>query len=102
MTEYLLTKEDIEKYGLVYEPNESLCKLFNTGIHYDCNYYKDRSWTHRTSPTIDNECKKMICETINLKFPPNWQKRVHSVFVLPIEPMDGQGVMCRRIYIKGC
>jgi len=98
--EQLFSKEDIEKFGFLYESDSTKCKMHNIGIHYDCNYYKDGKWTNQTTPAINDEWRKSASEIIRVRMNPTW-KYIHSVFVLSITPQEGQGVMCRRVYIRG-
>jgi len=95
----LFTKEDIEKYGFVYEPDESKCKITKTGPHYDCNYYKDGQFTGKIDHEIDDEWKSGTAEVVKARMP-NW-KYIHSVFVPDISPLSGKGVLCRWVMIKG-
>ena len=98
--EELFSREDIEKFGFLYESDSTKCKMLNVGIHYDCNYYKDGKWTRQTTPEVNDEWRTQAAEVIRARVNPYW-KYLHSVFVMPISPMDGLGVMCRRVYVKG-
>ena len=48
----LFTKEEIEKYGFIYEPDVTKCKTTKTGPHYKCNYYKDDDLQFREVVTM--------------------------------------------------
>lgn len=95
----LFTKEEIEKYGFIYEPDASKCKTTKTGPHYKCNYYKDGVFTDTTVPVLTDEWKAMTAEVIKARMP-RWT-HLHSVFVPEVSPMSGQGVMCQFVMIKG-
>lgn len=101
--ENLLTKEDIEKFGFIYEPDESKCKLRKIKMHFDCNYYKDGEWTNRTTPIVDDEWKKRCGEVLKAE-KENWSVKwthLHSVGVADLKPMSGEGVACRWVMIQG-
>ncbi len=101
--EELFSKEDIEKYGFLYEPDSSKCTSYNIGLHFDCNYYKDGQWTNRTSPETNDEWKSYASDYIKERmegYNLHW-KYIYSVFVPLISPLSGEGVMCRRVYIRG-
>jgi len=101
--EELFSREDIEKFGFLYESDSTKCRMYNTSLHFDCNYYKDGKWTNQTSPEITDEWKQYASDWIKQRmagFGIQW-KYLNSVFVMPISPLQGQGVMCRRVYVKG-
>ena len=98
MTE-LLTKEEIEKYGFVYEPDVTKCKTGKLGIHYKCNYYKDGKFTNTEQPEITDEWKIGALKVIKMRMPA--YKYIHSVFVPDVKPMSGAGVMCQFVMMKG-
>ena len=95
----LFTKEEIEKYGFIYEPDVIKCKTTKTGPHYKCNYYKDGKFTNTEQPVLTDEWKTGVAEVIKMRMP-DW-KHLHSVFVADVSPMSGQGVMCQFVMIKG-
>lgn len=96
----LFTKEEIEKYGFIYEPDETKCKTTKTGPHYCCNYYKDGKLTNPERPVLTEEWKARAAETIKARMP-QWTY-LHSVFV-PDMPLTGGGnsVMCQFTMIRG-
>lgn len=95
----LLTKEDIEKAGFIYEPDETKCKTRKIKLHFDCNYYESGSWVERTTPEITQEWKDG-CGQVLLRDAYFWS-HINKVFVPEVEPMSGGGVMCRWVMIKG-
>jgi hypothetical protein len=99
----LFSKEDIEKFGFIYEPDETKCKSWNSGLHFDCNYYKYGDWTSRNSPELTDEWKQHAIDWIKERTKSSkleW-KHINSIWVPSISPMQGEGVMCRRVYVKG-
>jgi len=99
MENNLLTREDIESADFIYEPDASKCKTRKIRMHYDCNYYQSGSWEHRTTPEITPEWKE-ACKKALLRDAYYWS-HIHDVFVPPIAPLQGQGVMCRWVMIRG-
>lgn len=96
----LFTKEDIKKYGFIYEPDATKCKVAQTGPHYKCNYYKNGEFTNSEQPVLTDEWKSSSAEVIKMR-KPQWT-HLHSVFVFDVvSPMSGEGVMCQFIMIKG-
>lgn len=95
----ILTKEEIEKFGFIYETDVTKCKTAKTGPHFDCNYYMDGIWTHQSQSELTEEYKVNVVENIKLHYP-SW-KYINSVFVPNIEPRLGRGVMCRFVMITG-
>lgn len=95
----LFTKEEIEKYGFIYEPDVTKCKTRKTGPHYKCNYYKNGEFTHPEQPVLTDEWKSGSAEVIKMRMP-QWM-HLHSVFVPDVFPMSGEGVMCQFVMIKG-
>jgi|ERR1041385_1765557 hypothetical protein len=95
----LLTKEEIEKSGFTYEPDESKCKTLKLRLHFDCNYFKDGKFIRRTTPELTDEWKLNCAEALK-RDRPNWSF-INLVFVPEIEPWEGQGVMCRWVMVKG-
>ena len=95
----LFTKEEIEKYGFIYEPDVTKCKTTKTGLHYKCNYYKDGAFTDTTVPVLTDEWKAGTAEVIKCRMP-QWT-HLHSVFVHDVTPMSGQGVMCQFVMVRG-
>jgi hypothetical protein len=95
----LFTKEEIEKYGFIYEPDVTKCKTTKTGPHYKCNYYKNGEFTHPEQPVLTDEWKSGSAEVIKMRMP-QWT-HLHSVFVPDVSPMSGEGVMCQFVMIRG-
>jgi hypothetical protein len=95
----LFTKEDIEKTGFTFEPDVTKCQTRKIRLHFDCNYYKDGKWSHRSTPTVNDEWKSMCGEVVKTNAS-NWSY-IHSVFVPEVEPQSGQGVLCRWVMIEG-
>lgn len=95
----LLTKEEIEKFGFTYEPDETKCKTRKIKLHFDCNYYKDGNWTERNTPELTKEWKDgcgecLVRDAFNMPY-------LNRVFVPEVSPMSGEGVMCRWVMISG-
>jgi hypothetical protein len=95
----LFTKEDIEKYGFIYEPDTTKCKTAKTGPHYKCNYYTDGVFTDTTVPVLTDEWKTLTAELIKVRMPRF--THLYSVFVPDVSPMSGQGVMCQFVMVRG-
>ena len=97
----LFTKEEIEKYGFIYEPDITKCKTRTTGPHYKCNYYKDGKFTHPEQPILTDEWKIGASEVIKMRTP-SW-KYINTIFVPDVSPMSsrGEGVMCQFVMIRG-
>jgi len=95
----LFTKEDIEKYGFIYEPDSSKCKTTKTGPHYKCNYYKDGVFTNPGEPELSDEWKASAAEVIKARMP-QWT-HIHEVFVPEVAPLSGEGVMCQFVMVRG-
>lgn len=96
----LLTKEEIESVGFIYEPDVSKCHLTKIRMHFDCNYYKDGKWTERTTPTELTPEWKEYCKKAMLVDCHYWT-HINKVFVQEISPMGGEGVMCRWVMMMG-
>lgn len=99
MENNLLSKEDIESAGFFYEPDETKCKCTKIRMHYDCNYYESGSWTGRTTPEITPEWKEACKKALLVDS--YYFSHIHDVFVPPVAPMQGKGVMCRWVMIRG-
>lgn len=95
----LLTKEEIEKAGFIYEPDETKCKTRKIRLHVDCNYYKDGKWTSRSTPEFTPEWKEACAQ--RLREDAYYLSHINKVFIPEIEPMSGEGVMCRWAMISG-
>ncbi len=95
----LFTKEEIEKYGFIYEPDVAKCKTAKTGPHYKCNYYKDGVFTDTTVPVLTDEWKAGTAELIKTRMPRF--THLHTVFVPDVSPMSGEGVMCQFVMVRG-
>jgi len=95
----LFTKEEIEKYGFIYEPDETKCKTAKTGPHYKCNYYKDGVFTDTAGPVLTDEWKELVVEHIKSRIP-QWTY-FHSIFVPDVSPMSGEGVRCQFVMVRG-
>jgi hypothetical protein len=95
----LFTKEDIEKYGFIYEPDVTKCKSAKTGPHYKCNYYKEGKFTNTEQPILTDEWKIGTVKLIKAKMPT--YKYIHSIGVPDVMPMSGMGVMCQFVMIQG-
>ena len=95
----LFTKEEIEKYGFIYEPDVTKCKTMKTGLHYKCNYYKDGVFTDPTPPVLTDEWKEGTAEVIKVRRPQF--THLNSVFVPDVSPMSGEGVMCQFVMVEG-
>ena len=96
----LLTKEEIESAGFIYEPDESKCHYRKIHMHFDCNYYKDGRWTERTTPLEITPEWKEACKKAMFIDCYYWT-HINKVFVQDISPLDGAGVMCRRTLMMG-
>ena len=99
----IFKQEDIEKYGFIFEPDKTKCKLNKPGVHYDCNYYKDGKWAEgrieddkREHP---DEWKSAVADRIKERLP--HYKYIHSVWIPDVNPLSGQGVMCRWLFVDG-
>lgn len=97
--EELFTKEEIEKFGFIYEPDISKCKTSKTGLHYKCNYYKDGEFTDPSVPILTDEWKSMAAGVIRTRNPQF--THLHSVFVTDVSPMSGEGVLCQFVMVDG-
>lgn len=96
----ILTKEDIEKSGCIYEPDESKCSIRKIRVHFDCCYYKDGQWKYPIVTEIPNgEWKDSLIERLKELSQP-WSC-INDVFVPDIRPLSGEGVMCRWLMIRG-
>ena len=95
----LFTKEEIEKYGFIYEPDATKCKTTKTGPHYKCNYYKDGKFTHPEDPVITDEWRVGTVEVIKMRRP-DWSY-IHEIGVPEVVPMSGEGVMCQFVMVSG-
>lgn len=95
----LFTKEEIEKYGFIYEPDEKKCKTTKTGPHYKCNYYKDGVFLHPEDPVLTDEWKANTAEIIKKRMVP-WT-HLNSIFVPEVSPSSGEGVWCQFVMIRG-
>lgn len=93
-------KEDIEAAGFIYEPDETKCKPRKIRCHFDCNYYESGSWTNQTTPDTSSKEWKDYCIERMVSDAYYWS-HIHDVFVTPIAPLSGKGVMCRWVWISG-
>jgi hypothetical protein len=69
-------------------------------MHFDCNYYKDGKWSERTTPTEITPEWKEACKKAMLVDSHYWT-HINKVFVPPVSPMSGEGVMCRWVMMEG-
>lgn len=99
MENNLLTKEEIEKAGFIYEPDEKKCQIRKIRLHVDCNYYKDGKWTGRTTPEFTQEWKEGCAQ--RLREDAYYWSHINKVFVPEVSPLSGEGVMCRWAMISG-
>ena len=95
----LFTKEEIEKYGFIYEPDATKCKTARPGPHYKCNYYKDGKFTNPEEPVLTDEWKAGATDVIKMRMPA--YKYIHEIGVAEVSPMSGEGVMCQFVMIRG-
>ena len=80
----LFTKEEIEKYGFIYEPDSRKCKLSQTGPHYDCTYVENGKIVGKNEHEIDDEWKSNAMEIIKYRSKGYGWRYINSIFVLDI------------------
>ena len=85
---HIYTKEDIERFGFIYEPDETKCKTGKIKVFYGGFHQKDgkitpqpfrREWD-QVCP--EEDYKKFIVDAIYLKY-------INDVFVVDPEPIPG-------------